>query len=134
MRITATAPDADPPKSCDAEDLLQRVASGPDLLSAARSQMLLALVRLLRADGPHPKVWGYLLGRQLHLWLHNPANSVSVEVWPDWRDYGPARNGLPVMHYRIQVKRRGATLTQDARAGSAAEADRVIREAFGWLR
>jgi hypothetical protein len=38
------------------------------------------------------------------------------------------------MHYRIQVERRGAKLTQDARADSTEEADRVIREAFGWLR
>jgi hypothetical protein len=134
MRITGLDLDADPPKRCDAEDLLERRTSDPDRVSAARWQMLLALVRVLRAEGSHPEAWGFLLGRELQLYPGNADNPESVRVWADWPDYGPVRDGIPVMHYRLQVKRRGATRTRDARASSAEEAGRIIQEAFGWLR
>jgi hypothetical protein len=57
---------------------------------------------------------------------------VSVSVRVDWRDYAPLRDGLPEMHYRLQVERPGATLTEDVRAKDVFEAARSIREAFGW--
>jgi hypothetical protein len=75
-----------------------------------------------------------VLNRELTLMPANPANRVSVRVWTDWRDYGPVRDGLPVLHYRMQIQRRSSQRTVDARADSPEEAKRIIYQAFGYLR
>lgn len=59
-----------------------------------------------------------------------PDASVTLRV--DWRDYAPLRDGIPQMHYRIEIKRPGQNLTEEARAQNSAECERVLRQAFGW--
>jgi hypothetical protein len=134
MRIVTLDLDADPPEPCDVEIPLRRLASAPDRLVAARWQMLLELVRALRADGPHPEAWASILGEELYLSPGNPANRVTVRVRADWQDGAPLRDGWPEFHYRLQIERSGARLSQDARTQSPEEAGRIIREAFGWSR
>jgi hypothetical protein len=134
MRILTLNVDAGSLEPGDIEGSIQRLAASPDRLTAARGGMLLALVRLLQTDGPHPEAWGYVLNRELTLMPANPANRVSVRVWTDWRDYGPVRDGLPVLHYRMQIQRRSSQRTVDARADSPEEAKRIIYQAFGYLR
>jgi hypothetical protein len=137
MKIVALDLDADSPERCDVEVLLveillRRLASSQDRLVAAKWQKLLELVEALCADGPYPEAWGHVQGDELYLSPSKPANPVTVRVRADWRDFGPVVDGLPEMHYRLQIERRGAKLSRDARARSPEEAERIIREAFGW--
>jgi hypothetical protein len=135
MRIVTIDLDAGPDERfCDVEGPLQRLASSPERLVAARWQMLLDLARVLRADGPAPEAWGLILGDELSLSPGTPANKVTVQVRADWKDHAPLRDGLPEMHYRLQIKRPGAKLSTDARARTPEEVERLIREAFGWSR
>jgi hypothetical protein len=57
---------------------------------------------------------------------------VSVELMADWRDHGPVRNGLPVMHYRVRVKRPATKLSEETRTDSPDEVRRIIYRAFEW--
>ena len=132
MRIVTLELDADPPEPCDIEVPLQRLACSPEPLVSVRWHKLLDLVEVLRADGPHPVAWGHILGDELLLSPGNPVNRVTVRVRVDWQDFSPLRHGLPEMHYRLQIQRRGAKLSRDARAPSPEEVERIIREAFGW--
>jgi hypothetical protein len=84
-----------------------------------------------RALNPGSTTWGGRLSREMmRRFPRKPG--VRVSVWVDWRDYGPLRDGLPEMHYRLQVERPGKTITDDARAKDPIEAERIICEAFGW--
>jgi hypothetical protein len=119
----------------EADDIvspLRALSADPDRLAAARGRMLLDLVEYLHAQGPAPRACGHLLLDELILFPAHPSRKVSVRVWADWPDYGPARDGLPVMHYRLQVQRPGSHLSWDERAATPAEAERVIWQAFGW--
>lgn len=134
MRITTFSLRDKSGSPCDIEVPLQRLAVDSDTISAAQWQKLLELVRALRADGPNPTAYGLILGRELHLWPPTPAIRASVRIWVDWQDYGPVENGLPVMHYRIQVKRPGSQLSADIRTTVPDEVRRIIWEVFGWVR
>lgn len=134
MRIITVDLRGESDSPCDIEGPLQRLAAEFDTLSAIRWQKLLELVRALRADGPNPTAWGLILGEELQLSPPNPANRASARIWVDWRDYGPVENGLPVMHYRIQVQRPGSRLSAEVRTADPDEVRQVIWEAFGWVR
>jgi hypothetical protein len=119
----------------DGDDIvapLRALATDPDRLTSARGRMLLELVEYLHAQGPAPRACGHLSLDELVLFPSHPSAKVSVQVWADWPDYGPARDGLPVMHYRLQIRRPGSPLSRDERAATPAEAERVIWQAFGW--
>jgi hypothetical protein len=60
------------------------------------------------------------------------GHRVLIRVWVDWHDYAPLRDGLPDAHYRFQIRHGDAALSGDARAANPEEAERVIREGFGW--
>jgi hypothetical protein len=66
------------------------------------------------------------------VWEDRVTTRVWVQVWADWPDYGPVRDGLPVMHYRLQIRRPGSNLSRDERMATPAESERVIWQAFGW--
>ncbi len=135
MRITILDLEAEPPDFCDVEVALQRRASSPIPLIAAKWQKLLDLVRVLRADGLQPEARALIVGEELSLFPRNPANRiVNVRVRVDWQDYAPLRDGLPELHYRLQIERPGAKLSKDARTRSPEEAGQIIREALGWSR
>ena len=132
MRIVTLDLDAKSHEFCDIAIPLQRLATSPDRVVAARWQMLLDLVEVLRVDGLHPTAYAQIICDELDLWPGNPANRVHVRVWVDWKDFAPLRDGLPEMHYRLQIKRPGRIATKDARSRDAEEVNRIIREAFGW--
>jgi hypothetical protein len=56
----------------------------------------------------------------------------SVIVRIDWMDYVPLQDFISKVHYRLQIRRPGKVLSEDARAKTPLEAERVIRKAFGW--
>jgi hypothetical protein len=132
MRLLTLDLHVDPPQACDIEVPLRRLASSPERLVAAQWQKLLELVQTLHEDGPYPEAWGQVLGDELYVSPENDANRVVVRVRADWRDHAPWRDGLPEMHYRLQIERSGAELSEDARARSPEEVRRIIYEAFGW--
>lgn len=134
MRVSTLNFDANPPERSDMEVSLRRLASSPDRLVAAKWQKLLELVHALRADGPNPDALGLIVLDEFWLSPANPANRVLVGVRVDWRDFAPLVDGLPEMHYRMQIQRRGCKLSKDARARTPEEAGRIIRDAFGWSR
>jgi hypothetical protein len=84
-----------------------------------------------RAQHPDPAMWGKPLDREL-LRRFPPKPGIQVSVRVDWQDYAPLREGLPEMHYRLQVKRPGKTLSEDRRANDPVDAERILCEAFGW--
>jgi hypothetical protein len=123
------------PSGCDNPDLkapLAVMAESADRLEAAKGEKLLALVRHLEAQGPAPRAIGRVALGELWLSPSGRSSGAFVRVWLDWPDYGPAQDGLPVMHYRIQVRRPGSSLSADARVQSPQEVEQVISEAFGW--
>jgi hypothetical protein len=134
MRIVTVELSANSrPEPIDIEILLRRLASCPEPLIAAQWQKLLSLVEALRTDGPHPTVQAQVLGSELYLWP-SISSKVVVRIRVDWQDFAPLQGGLPAMHYRLQIQRRGATLSKDARTERAEEVEGIIREAFGWAR
>lgn len=132
MRIKTFDFNSEQPQPCDVEEALRRRIVSSDRLAAARWQKLLELARVLQADGPHPEAWSFLLGDVLHLRPSNPANCVSVEIWTDWQDYGPVSDGLPVLHYRLQIRRGKAPRSTDVRAEHPEMVRDLILQAFGW--
>jgi hypothetical protein len=55
-----------------------------------------------------------------------------VIVRIDWMDWVPLQDFVSVVHYRLQIKHPGKVLSEDARAKTPMEAERVILRAFGW--
>lgn len=60
------------------------------------------------------------------------APKTRVGVRADWQDYAPLRDGVPDMHYRFEVRCPGQPMSTDARTKDLAEAERILRDAFGW--
>lgn len=109
-------------------------ADNTDRLASARSTMMRELVDYLQAQGLTPQVGGHLIRNELLLISNHPSKKASVRIWTDWPDYGPVHNGLPVLHYRLQVQQTGSHLSMDERATTTVEAGRVILLAFGLSR
>jgi hypothetical protein len=119
---------------CDIEVPLQRLASSPDRRAAARWQLLLNLVRVLRSECRYPEVSGFIIGHEMCLSPASQTSEVWVRIWADSRDYGLVRDGLPILYYRVQVKRLEAPLSADARIERAEEVGRLLEQAFGGIR
>jgi hypothetical protein len=103
----------------------------PDPPDPVRDREMKKFIDEWRAENPDPTAWGNHLGREMRRRFPTKPG-VHVSLWADWRDYAPLRDGLPDMHYRFQVKRPGKSITEDARAKDPAEAEQIIRQAFGW--
>jgi hypothetical protein len=109
------------------EPSLIAMATDTNLLEALKGRKLLELVQHLQSKG-EPRAFGWARRGMLHL---SPRDSsVSVSVWIDWYDYAPLQDGLPVPHYRLEVRRRDSTVSYDARAANSNEAVRIILDAF----
>jgi hypothetical protein len=108
------------------------MAASADRFEALRGQKLLELTRYLQAQGTERWVGGHFFRGVLSLVPSGAANRVSVEVWIDWPDHAPLRRELAEAHYRFQIRREDTDLSQDARAATLEEAEKVIRQAFGW--
>jgi hypothetical protein len=119
------------PSGRDNPDLkapLLLMAGSDDRLAAAQGEMLLELVRHLEAQGPAPRATGRVaLAESVRPVLGSVRSGVGGLA-----GLRPLQNGLPLMHYRIQVRRPGSSLSADARARSPEEVEQVIRQAFGW--
>jgi hypothetical protein len=116
--------------SLDAE--LARLVSSEDRIEAQKGRMISELVRHLRDRGAAPRAFGYWMTDRLSL---SPVRSVaraSVQVWVDWRDRSPLRDGLPEMHYRLESRRGSNPLSHDERASDVADVERIVWDAFGW--
>jgi hypothetical protein len=118
----------------DVEAQLRQRVSGENPIDDCRTRLLLELVQHLRRQGSGPRAFGLIVGDELWLSPARAANLVLVKVRVDWHDQGPSRDGVPVMHYRLQFRRGKAGLSTDARAESPEDAEQVVWEAFGWKR
>jgi len=116
----------------DIEIPLQRLAESPDPLTAVKWRALLELVRVLRDDGRHPQAIGFILNDEMTIHPRNQANRATVSVRVDWYDFAPLQDGVPALHYRLEIGRRGGDLTKGVRTPDAQEVRTLIREAFGW--
>jgi hypothetical protein len=132
MRIVTADLSAGSLEPCDIEVPLGRLASSPDRRAAARWQMLLCLVQVLRSECRYPEVWGAIVGDVLHL-QPDERQTVCARVWADAPDYGPVRDGLPALYYRVQVTREGTPLSTDLRTERPEEVARLLEQAFGGL-
>jgi hypothetical protein len=115
----------------DIKPPLRAIAGSGDHVKGAKAQRLLTLVDFLEAQGPTPQAGGNIFLEEL--WLHPfpGVASFTVAVRVDWKDYGPVEDGLPVMHYRVLVRRAGAVLTDEVRLQTPQEAGKVILRVFG---
>lgn len=61
----------------------------------------------------------------------HPATDASAIVCVDWRDYAPLQDGVPEMHYRIEIKHRSLNQNVvETRTQDLAECERIFRAAF----
>lgn len=118
----------------DIKPELRKLANDCDRVIALKGQMLLDLVALLEADGPAPAAFGHISGHTVWLSPTNQYNRSRVQVTVDWPDYGRLHDGIPTMHYRLNVSRRVGGPTRDARFHDITEVKRFIWQAFGWSR
>src|SRR5262249_16153737 len=105
----------------DIKPVVRHLADDADPLVALKGRMLLGLVYHLENGGPAPCVFGYLSGDELWLTPANRHNRARVHIRADWRDYGPARDGIPEMHYRLSIRRPGSPLRRDERASELSD-------------
>ncbi len=110
------------------EELFLHEREPPDPIRDMQMKRFMGEWRVLNPD---PATWGDRLSREMRR-RFPPKPGVRLSVRVDWRDYAPLREGLPEMHYRLQVERPGKTISEDARAKDVVEAERIICEAFGW--
>jgi hypothetical protein len=122
------------PDEPDIEAELSRRASDEDRICAFQARLLLELVRHLQAQGSAPRAFGRLFLDDLWLSPVRSVDPIIIKVWADWRDYGPSRDGVPVMHYRMQFRRGKAGLSTDVRAERPEDVEQIVWEAFGWNR
>jgi len=117
----------------DIRPIVLRLASDANPVAARKGRMLLELVNHLESRGPAPDAFAHLNGDELWLTPANRHNRVRVHVAVVWRDYGPVRDGLPEMYYRLSVRRGGVSLSREERSSDLVEIERTICGAFGWL-
>jgi len=95
------------------------------------ARKLSELIDYLGAVGPDMEASGDVYWRELQLFGMGPQAKVRmVEVWADWPDYAPYKDREPNLHFRLEVH-GDDRLIGEARAGTLAEAEGVIRQAFG---
>jgi hypothetical protein len=114
----------DPLHPEDAFAELRSLAESSERMTAARSRMLLELVEYLQSRGPTPTAGVTFFSNELWISLRHPERSVTV--WVDWNDYGEIRDGMPVMHYRVQICRPDSELSDNHRATTMVEAACLI--------
>jgi hypothetical protein len=116
----------------DIKPAVLRLAADADPAVARKGRMLLELVNHLEARGPAPDAFAHLNGDELWLTPANRYNRARVHVTVVWRDYGPVRDGLPEMYYRLSIRRDGMSLSREERSSDLDEIERTICGAFGW--
>jgi hypothetical protein len=55
-----------------------------------------------------------------------------LTVWIDWLDWVPLQDYISQVHYRMQIQHPGKVLSEDVRAKTPEEVERVIRRTFRW--
>lgn len=108
----------------DLIDQLVELAGVAEPIAAAKARMLLELVEYLRSRGPTSVVGALLFNNALTIVFSHPTRN--VEIWVDWQDHGQVRNGVPEMHYRLQIRNPDTTLSKDERAATYLEAAILI--------
>lgn len=104
---------------------LRSLTADPNPLTALRGRLLLEVVRRLEGC-PGPRVWAHAFMGALSLCAGSRETDPVVQVDVDWQDYGPIRDGLPVAHFRVHVKRPGVVLSEETRTADADEAVNCI--------
>jgi hypothetical protein len=99
-------------------------AASLDPVRAACGRMMLELMDYLQSRGPTPQASAIFFRNVLSIGLRTPTRG--VRVWVDWQDYGAVRDGLPVMHYRVDVDRPDSKLSENHRANTMVEAACLI--------
>jgi hypothetical protein len=118
---------------CEARDIekpLRLLAANDDPFKAAKGLRLLELVRSLQASSPTPEAVGWVWGQELWLSPFGRVNHLSILIGLDWNDYGPLQDGMPLMHYRIRIRRGDDVMTTDERGNLHEDVERIILEAF----
>ena len=116
----------------DIKPAVRQLADAVEPCAARKGQMLLDLVCHLEARGSDRTAFGYVSGDELWLSSTDQPTGARVHVRADWQDFGPVRDGLPEMHYRLSIRRPGSSLSRDERACEPSDVERLIWEAFGW--
>lgn len=94
--------------------------------------MLIDLVDFLEEDGPAPLTFAHISQHEIWITAANQYNRAMVKITVDWPDYGPLHDGLPAMHYRLQITRRAGAPIRDGRSTDMKEVRRLFFEGFGW--
>lgn len=105
---------------------LRALAVSSDRLTAARGQMLLHLLEHLQRQSPTPGAHAiYVIDE---LWISVVPGGKYVSIRIDWPDRGEVKDGLPAMHYRMQLDRGERELSLNVRAATIPDAEKSLRE------
>lgn len=122
------------PQEPDVKPALRLLGNTGDRITARKMQMLVDLVGFLEEDGPARLAFAHIYQHEIWLTPANQYNRAMVKITVDWPDYGPLRDGMPAMHYRLQITRRAGAAIRDGRSPDIKEIRRLIFERFGWSR
>lgn len=114
----------------DARNILARFAENPDVAVAACWKKLIELVDRLYEIGPPHDLYGWITGYGYELTIFTPENA-TINVRADRFDYGPCINGVPIFHFRVEVK-RGSRVVRETRRESVDEMASLIVGELGF--
>jgi hypothetical protein len=116
----------------DVKPEFRKRANDSKPIVARSGRMILDLLDYLEADRSEATAFGLPINGELWLYPAKLGESVCVAITVDSPDYGPAVEGLPVMHYRLRVRWRPQILTRDERTKECSQVKAWIHEAFRW--
>jgi len=118
-------------KNRDVKAGLLALTGSENKVQARKADKLLELVRYVEERPPSYRVFGILHPTD-QLSLTCGSNRVSVQIWMDWHDYGPIEDGVPIMHYRADLRNSDHELQSEIRTKELEEIRQFLLQAFGW--
>lgn len=116
--------------AAEIKSAIQQLTCAENPVITVGGRMLQSLVDYLEASGATPSVVAELRPEGIWLWRAEPIGGVEALVSVDRPDYGPVRDGLPVMHYRLRIKCDGVPMSREWRTSDLAKVEYLIRQAF----
>jgi len=118
-------------KNRDAKSSLLALADNENKVLARKAEQMLELVRYLEDRPPSYRVFAtQRLVDQLWLTYGRRPRSVWARIRIDWSDYGPLEDGIPIMHYRIEVKSSDDDVWSEIRSRELEEIRQFLTQAF----
>jgi hypothetical protein len=117
-------------KNRDVKSSLLALTDSGDKVQAHKAERILELVRYLEEWPPSHRALAILhLTDQLWITFGRRPKVASARIRIDWKDYGPVEDGIPIMHYRIEVKTPGDKVWSEIRTRELEEIRQFLARA-----